>query len=217
MRLSVLLAALLAFAPPAWGAARIKDVASLQSERQYQLIGYGLVVGLQGTGDTLRNVPFTEQSIQSMLDRMGVNIRGASLRNRNVAAVIVTADLPSGGEAGQRLDITVSALGDATSLLGGTLLLTQLSTPDGQLVGSAQGPVSVTGVEAQGQAETVSQGVPTAGLISNGAIVEVTPPRPVEEIRMILELRNPDYATAVRIIDAINQFSQGQFRRAIAF
>ena len=152
-----------------------------------------------------------------MLDRMGVNIRGASLRNRNVAAVIVTAELPSGGEAGQRLDITVSALGDATSLLGGTLLLTQLSTPDGQLVGSAQGPVSVTGVEAQGQAETVSQGVPTAGLISNGAIVEVTPPRPVEEIRMILELRNPDYATAVRIIDAINQFSQGQFRRAIAF
>jgi len=217
MRLSVLLAALLAFAPPAWGAARIKDVASLQSERQYQLIGYGLVVGLQGTGDTLRNVPFTEQSIQSMLDRMGVNIRGASLRNRNVAAVIVTAELPSGGEAGQRLDITVSALGDATSLLGGTLLLTQLSTPDGQLVGSAQGPVSVTGVEAQGQAETVSQGVPTAGLISNGAIVEVTPPRPVEEIRMILELRNPDYATAVLIIDAINQFSQGQFRRAIAF
>ena len=108
MRLSVLLAALLAFAPPAWGAARIKDVASLQSERQYQLIGYGLVVGLQGTGDTLRNVPFTEQSIQSMLDRMGVNIRGASLRNRNVAAVIVTAELPSGGEAGQRQDMHVS-------------------------------------------------------------------------------------------------------------
>jgi flagellar P-ring protein precursor FlgI len=217
MRLVVVLISLIVFAPAAWGAARIKDVASLQSERQYQLIGYGLVVGLQGTGDTLRNVPFTEQSIQSMLDRMGLNVRGASLRNRNVAAVIVTAELPSGSEAGQRLDVTVSALGDSTSLLGGTLLLTQLSVQDGHVVGSAQGAVSVTGVEAQGQAETVSQGVPTAGRISNGAIIEVTPPRPVEEIRMILELRNPDYATAVRMIDAINDFSRAQFHRAIAF
>ena len=217
MRLTVILVALLGFAPTAWGAARIKDVASLQGERQFQLIGYGLVVGLLGTGDTLRNVPFTEQSIQSMLDRMGVGVKGTALRNRNVAAVIVTAELPSGGEAGQRLDVTVSALGDATSLLGGTLLFTQLSAQDGQTVVSAQGPVSVAGFEAQGQAETVSQGVPTAGRISNGAIIEVSPPRPVEEIRMILELRNPDYATAVRMIDAINQFSQGQFRRAIAF
>jgi len=217
MRTVVVLIALLAFAPAAWAAARIKDVASLQSERQFQLIGYGLVVGLSGTGDTLRNIPFTEQSVQSMLDRMGLNIRGASLRNRNVAAVIVTAELPSGGEAGQRLDVTVSALGDATSLLGGTLLMTQLSTQDGQVVGSAQGPVSVTGFEAQGQAETVSQGVPTAGQISNGGIMQVTLPRPIEEIRMILELRNPDYATAVRIIDAINEFSKAQFHRPIAF
>jgi flagellar P-ring protein precursor FlgI len=217
MRLAVILIALFVFAPHAWGAVRIKDVASLQSERQFQLIGYGLVVGLAGTGDTLRNVPFTEQSVQSMLDRMGLNVRGASLRNRNVAAVIVTAELPSGGEAGQRLDVTVSALGDATSLLGGTLLLTQLSNQEGLAVGSAQGPVSVTGFAAQGQAETVSQGVPTVGLITNGAILQMTPPRPIEEIRMILELRNPDYATAVRIIDAINEFSQGQFRRAIAF
>jgi flagellar P-ring protein precursor FlgI len=217
MRTVVVLIALLAFAPAAWAAARIKDVASLQSERQFQLIGYGLVVGLSGTGDTLRNIPFTEQSVQSMLDRMGLNIRGASLRNRNVAAVIVTAELPSGGEAGQRLDVTVSALGDSTSLLGGTLLMTQLSTQDGQVVGSAQGPVSVTGFEAQGQAETVSQGVPTAGQISNGGIMQVTLPRPIEEIRMILELRNPDYATAVRIIDAINEFSKAQFHRPIAF
>lgn len=198
-------------------AVRIKDVTSLRGARDNQLIGYGLVVGLQSTGDTLRNVPFTEQAIQSMLDRMGLNMRGSSLRNRNVAAVIVTADFPSGLDIGQRLDVTVSALGDSTSLMGGTLLMTQLSGPDGQVYASAQGAVSVTGFEAAGQAEVVSQGVPTAGRIANGAIVEASAPPPVDELRMVLQLRNPDYTTAVRIIDAINAYSQKAYRKAFAF
>ena len=130
------------------------------------------MVGLQGSGDTLRNAPFTEQAVQAMLERLGLNVHGASLRNRNVAAVIVTADLPAGMEAGSRLDVTVSALGDAPSLMGGTLLLTQLQAADGTIYATAQGAVSVTGFDAQGQGETLSQGVPTAGRIPNGAIVE---------------------------------------------
>ena len=215
---ALIIAALAAFfASSALAAVRIKDIAELRGQREYQLIGYGLVVGLQGSGDTLRNIPFTEQSIESMIDRFGVNVRGTSLRNRNVAAVIVTADVPTGSEVGQRIDVTVSAIGDATSLLGGQLLATQLGPPGGDPVASAQGPVSVTGFDVQGQAEAVSQGVPTAGRISNGAIVEVSAPPPVEELRLLLELRNPDYATAVRMVDAINQFSRSEFRRAIAF
>ena len=217
MRLLPLILALIMLALPGFAAVRIKDVTTLRGARDNQLIGYGLVVGLQSTGDTLRNVPFTEQAIQSMLDRMGLNMRGSSLRNRNVAAVIVTADFPSGMDAGQRLDVTVSALGDATSLMGGTLLLTQLSGPEGQVYASAQGAVSVTGFEAAGQAETISQGVPTTGRIANGAIVEQTAPPPVDELRLVLQLRNPDYATAVRIVDAVNEFSRRVYHKAIAF
>ena len=202
---------------PVAAAVRIKDVTSLRGARDSQLIGYGLVVGLPGTGDTLRNVPFTEQAIQSMLDRMGLNMRGSALRNRNVAAVIVTADLPTGTDAGQRLDVTVSSLGDAASLMGGTLLLTQLAAPDGQIYASAQGALSVTGIEAAGQAESVSQGVPTAARITNGGIVERSAPAPLDELRLFLELRNPDYATAMRIIDAINEFSLHRLHKIIAF
>ena len=130
------------------------------------------MVGLQGSGDTLRNAPFTEQSIQAMLKHLGLDVHGASLRNRNVASVIVTTDLAAGVEAGSRLDVTVSALGDAPSLMGGTLLLTQLQAADGTVYATAQGAVSVTGFETAGQGETLSQGVPTAGRIPNGAIVE---------------------------------------------
>jgi len=198
-------------------AVRIKDVTSLRGARDAQLIGYGLVIGLQGTGDSLRNAPFTDQSLQSMLDRMGLNMRGASLRNKNVAAVLVTTDLPLGVDAGQRLDVTVSSLGDATSLMGGTLILTQLADPKGEPRASSQGAVTVTGFDAAGQAENVTQGVPTVGRIPNGAIVETPVDGPVEELRMFLELRNPDYQTAMRIIDAINDYSRKTYRRAIAF
>ena len=201
----------------AGAAVRIKDVTSLRGARDAQLVGYGLVIGLQGTGDSLRNSPFTDQSLQSMLDRMGLSMRGASLRNKNVAAVLVTTDLAVGTDAGQRLDVTVSSLGDATSLMGGTLLLTQLAGPEGQTRASAQGAVTVTGFDAAGQAESVSQGVPTAGRIPNGAIVDTPIEAPIDEMRMFLELRNPDYKTAVRIIDAINEFARKAFHKPIAF
>ena len=198
-------------------AVRIKDVTSLRGARDAQLIGYGLVIGLQGTGDSLRNAPFTDQALQSMLDRMGLNMRGSSLKNKNAAAVIVTADLALGADAGQRLDITISSLGDSTSLMGGTLLLTQLSDPAGLVRASAQGAVTVTGFDAAGDAEKVSQGVPTVGRIPNGAIIEVPIEGPVDELRMFLELKNPDFQTAMRIVDIINEYSRRTYRKPIAF
>ncbi len=208
-----LLAAVLALcllAAPAW-AARIKDIAVLRGPCDSQLVGYGLVVGLSGTGDTFRNTPFTQQAVQGMLQNLGVDVHGIELRNRNVAAAIVTADLSAGVESGSRLDVTVSALGDAPSLMGGTLLLTQLLGSDGALYATAQGAVSVTGFQSQGEGETLSQGVPTAGRIPNGAIVQHEIAGGANELRSILELKNPDYTTAVRIVDAINGYSHGRF------
>ncbi len=204
-------------AAQAAAAVRIKDIAALQGVRDNQLIGYGLVVGIQGAGDTLRNSPFTQQAIQSMLDRMGIEVRNATLGNRNVAAVIVTADLPPAAGVGSRMDVTVSSLGDATSLMGGTLVLTTLSGADGQTYAVAQGAVSVTGFDASGQGETLSQGVPTAGLISNGALVERSLPPMKDSGVLTLELKNPDYKTAVRIADAINAYSRDRFHKQAAF
>ena len=195
---------------------RIKDVTSMQGAQELQLIGYGLVVGLQGTGDTLRNTPFTEQALQSMLNRMGVNVQGNALRNRNVAAVIVTTDLPTTIKPGSRLDVTVSALGDAPSLMGGTLIFTTLSGADGETYATAQGAVSVTGFDVAGQAENVSQGVPTAGRISNGAIVQRSMNADITSSSLILQLRNPDYNTAIRITDAINNFARKRFSLRVA-
>ena len=141
----------------------------MQGVRANQLVGYGLVIGLNGTGDSLRNAPFTEQSLQSMLDRMGINVRNSKARTRNVAAVIVTAELPAFTGKGARIDVTVSSLGDATSLQGGSLILTPLNGADNQIYAVAQGPLAVTGFAQQGKAETVTQGVPTTGRIPNGA------------------------------------------------
>ncbi len=189
-------------------AVRIKDIAQIEGIRDNQLIGYGLVVGLLGTGDTLRNAPFTEQSIQSMLDRLGINVRNISLRTRNVAAVLVTADLPPFMNRGQRIDVTVSSLGDATSLLGGTLVMTPLSGADGRVHAVSQGAVAVSGAAAAGQAESFSQGVPTAGRIPNGGTIELpNPNRPGDVGPLALDLKNPDFATAVRVADAINAYS----------
>ncbi len=193
---------------------RIKDITSVKGVRDNQLVGYGLVVGLQGTGDVLQNAPFTGQSLQSMMDRMGVNVRGANLRTRNVAAVMVTAELPPFAARGTRIDVTVSSLGDATSLMGGTLLLTTLSGVNGKVYALAQGPVSVTGFAAQGQAQTLTQGVPTAGHIPNGATVErEIVSRMPDNGPMTLELRNPDFTTAVRIADAINAYCWRAYHR----
>jgi flagellar P-ring protein FlgI len=198
-------------------AARIKDISILRGARDSQLVGYGLVVGLNGSGDTFRNTPFTQQAVQGMLQNLGMDMHGIALRNRNVAAVIVTTDLSAGVDAGSRLDVTVSALGDATSLMGGTLLLTQLQASDGSIYATAQGAVAVTGFESRGEGETLSQGVPTAGRIPNGAIVQQEVAGEPDQLRTMLELKNPDYATAVRIVDAINAFSRGRFRTRAAY
>lgn len=193
---------------PADAAVRIKDVAQLEGVRDNQLVGYGLVVGLQGSGDTLRNAPFTEQSMQSMLDRLGINVRNTALRTRNVAAVLVTADLPPFMDEGARIDVTVSSMGDASSLMGGTLIMTPMSGSDGRVHAVAQGAVAVSGTASSGEAESFSQGVPTAGRVPNGATVELPNlSRPGDIGPMTLALKNPDFQTAVRIADAINAFS----------
>jgi len=196
---------------------RIKDIASVRGVRDNQLVGYGLVIGLNGTGDSLRNSPFTEQSIQSMLDRMGVNVRSANPRTRNVAAVVVTAELPAFAGAGSRIDVTVSSLGDASSLLGGTLVLTAINGADGQIYAVAQGPLAVSGFAAKGRAESLTQGVPTTGRIPGGAIVE----REVRnnfsnETVFVLDLRNPDFSTAARVADSVNVFTQRTFGKKLA-
>jgi flagellar basal body P-ring protein FlgI len=278
-------ALVLALAAPAWASTRIKDVVSVQGVRTNQLVGYGLVIGLNGTGDSLRNSPFTEQSLQSMLDRMGINVRTVRPRTRNVAAVIVTAELPAFIGAGSRIDVTVSSLGDATSLAGGSLVLTPLSGPDNQIYAVAQGPLAVSGFSQQGQGERVTQNVPTAARIPNGAVVERDPPGSFRgdeaalrsrrgpdytqslddtaasgpdgyvdlkgggsggggsdrsrrsggdgaqgldrlgrgpargfsrERLLVLELRNPDFSTAVRVADAINRYSRERYGRDVA-
>ncbi|KAA2234708.1 flagellar basal body P-ring protein FlgI [Salinarimonas soli] len=194
------------------GITRIKDITKLKGARENQLVGYGLVIGLPNSGDSMRNSPFTEQSLRSMLDRMGVNVQRSTLRARNVAAVVVTAELPPFAGRGSRIDVTVSALGDARSLLGGTLVITPLVGADGEVYAVAQGPVAVTGFNAAGDAESLTRGVPTAGRVPNGALVERELPDNFGTLRsLVLELRNPDYRTAVRVADAINQHMTRRF------
>ena len=199
------------------GATRIKDIVAVQGVRANQLVGYGLVVGLNGTGDSPRNSPFTEQSLQSMLDRMGINVRNSKTRTRNIAAVIVTAELPAFAGKGSRIDVTVGSLGDATSLQGGSLVLSPLNAADNLIYAVAQGPVAVTGFATTGKAETVTQGVPTTGRIANGALVErEAPGRLSEETSVVLELRNPDFSTAVAIADAVNSYTQQRYGIKVA-
>jgi flagellar P-ring protein precursor FlgI len=197
----------LGFAAPADALSRIKDLAQIEGVRSNQLVGYGLVVGLGGTGDTLNNSPFTRQSLTAMLERLGVNTRGANLRTANVAAVMVTANLPAFATQGTRLDITVSALGDSKSLQGGTLLVTPLMGADGEVYAIGQGSVAISGFQAEGEAAKVTRGVPTVGRIANGAVIE----REVEfklntQRGLRLSLRNPDLTTSKRVASAINDF-----------
>ncbi|GLQ08988.1 flagellar P-ring protein 1 [Devosia yakushimensis] len=188
-------------------AARIKDIVDMEGIRENQLVGYGLVVGLNGTGDRLNNSPFTKQSLQSMLERLGVNTAGENVRTANVAAVMVTANLPPFGTQGSRIDVSVAALGDADSLQGGTLLVTPLLGADGEVYAIAQGPVNINGFKAQGDSATVISGVPTTGRISSGAVIE----REIDfhlgsQTSLRLALRNPDLTTARRIALSINDF-----------
>ena len=208
LRAALLAVLLTAFAAPNAGAtSRIKDLANIEGVRQNQLIGYGLVVGLNGTGDTLNNIPFTKQSLTAMLERLGVNIRGQTLRTGNVAAVMVTANLPPFGTQGTRIDITVSSLGDAKSLQGGMLLVTPLLGADGNVYAVGQGSVAIGGFQAEGEAAKIVRGVPTVGRIANGALIE----REIDfnlnrQSQLRMALRNPDFTTARRVAAAINDF-----------
>jgi flagellar P-ring protein precursor FlgI len=203
--------------PVAADAARIKDIASLQSGRDNQLIGYGLIVGLQGSGDSLRSSPFTEQSMRAMLQNLGISTQGGQSNAKNTAAVMVTANLPPFASPGSRLDVTVSSLGDATSLRGGTLIMTSLTGADGQIYAVAQGSVVVSGFTAQGQAATVTEGVTTAGRVPNGAIIErELPSKFKDSVNLVLQLRNPDFSTAVRIADVVNRFSAQKYGAPVA-
>ena len=197
----------------AFGQTRIKDIVDVEGVRDNLLVGYGLVVGLNGTGDGLNGSPFTEQSLIGMLERLGVNVRGQNLQTDNVAAVMVTATLPPFSRQGSRIDVSVASLGDAESLLGGQLLVTPLLGADGEVYAVAQGSLSVGGFSVAGDAQEITQGVPTMGRIPNGAIVEREVPFALSELNEIrLSLHNPDFTTARRIEDAIN----GSFGARIA-
>lgn len=187
-------------------AARLKDIVDIEGVRDNMLVGYGLVVGLNGSGDSLTNAPFTGKSLVGMLERLGVNTRGDNMKTKNVAAVMVTATLPPFAAQGSKIDISVSTLGDAKSLQGGMLLVTPLLGADGEVYAVAQGAVSVGGFSAEGAGQSVTKGVPTSGRIASGAIVE-------REIdfrlgamdQLKLSLKNPDFTTAQRVADVINK------------
>src|SRR3569623_2075587 len=194
-------------APAQAATARIKDIVSIEGVRDYQLVGYGLVVGLNGTGDSLGNSPFTKQSLQAMLERRGVNTRGENMRTGNVAAVMVTANLAAFSTQGSRLDVNVASLGDASSLQGGTLLVTPLLGADGEVYAIAQGSVTINGFKASGDAATVISGVPTTGRISSGVLIERDINFTLGAQRTLrLALKNPDLTTSRRIAQTINDF-----------
>ncbi|MFE1601295.1 flagellar basal body P-ring protein FlgI [Methylobacterium sp. ID0610] len=201
------LLAILLGAAPSLALSRVKDLATIEGVRPNQLVGYGIVVGLNGTGDTLNNVPFTKQSVQAMLERLGVNTRGATMRTANLAAVMVTANLPPFATQGTRIDVTVSSLGDAKSLQGGTLLVTPLLGADGEVYALAQGSLAIAGFQAEGDAAKITRGVPTNGRIANGAMIEREIEFKLNQQRALrLSLRNPDLTTSKRIASAINDF-----------
>ena len=194
------------FSAPAFASVKIKDIVEIEGVRGNDLVGYGLVIGLDGTGDTIRNSPYTEEALSNLLERLGVNIQGSDFRPNNVAAVIVTAALPPFARSGSRVDVNVSSIGDAQSLAGGTLIMTPLNAADGEVYAVAQGSVLISGFQAEGDAASIVEGVPTSGAIPNGARIE----REIEfdfgamsSIR--LALRSPDFTTAERIESKINK------------
>lgn len=200
----------------AFSASRIKDIADFEGIRDNQLVGYGLVVGLNGTGDNIKSIDFTKESLISMLDRIGINARDGQLKAKNVAAVMVTASLPAFGRQGSRIDVMTSAIGDAKSLQGGTLLATPLVGADGEVYAVAQGQIAVGAVSARGGGASVSKGVPTSGRIANGAIIENEVGFDLDSLKTIqIALRNPDFTTARRVSDAINALLGTQSAKAL--
>ncbi|MHA6287051.1 flagellar basal body P-ring protein FlgI [Maricaulis sp. CAU 1757] len=214
MRFIVAFIAALAVSMPALANSRIKDMVDVEDVRENHLVGYGLVVGLDGSGDSLRNAAFTNQSLNAMLEQFNVNTRDANLNTRNIAAVMVTASLPAFASQGSRIDVTVSAIGDAGSLQGGTLIATPLFDSHGRAWAVSQGTLTVGGFEAAGDGASITRGVPTSGRIANGATVENpfagTGIDPWADIAgrtsLRLSLRNPDFTTARRMADAINAY-----------
>jgi flagellar P-ring protein precursor FlgI len=206
MRLSLAVALCFTCLTPAFAEpVRIKDLVEFDGVRGNDLVGYGLVVGLNGTGDGVRNSPYTEEIMSNLLERLGVNVSGETLQPKNVAAVFVTAALPPFARTGGRIDVSVSAMGDAKSLLGGTLIMTPLNGADGQIYAVAQGAVLAGGVAAEGQGAKVVQGVPTGGVIPSGARVEREVDFDFSKMKSVrLALRSPDFTTAERIEKAIN-------------
>jgi len=185
---------------------RIKDIVAVEGVRGNQLVGYGMVMGLNGTGDSLRNCPFTRQSLEGMTERLGVNIRGANANTKNMAAVMVTADLPAFATPGSRVDVSVASMCDAKSLLGGSLVVTSLQGADGQVYAVAQGSVQTGAVSASGgSGSSVTRGVPTAGRIASGAVVERETGFQMANMNEVrLNLRNPDFTTAQRVAAVVN-------------
>jgi len=207
---------LLGAAVPALASSRIKDIADFEGVRDNMLVGYGLVVGLNGTGDSLNRSIFTRESLIGMLERLGVNARDSNLRTANVAAVMVTATLPPFARQGARIDVAVSALGDAKSLQGGMLLVTPMLGADGEVYAVAQGSVASGGFSAKGQGGSVTKGVPTSGRVSAGAIVEREVGFELTKLPTInLMLRNPDFTTARRVAQAVNGYLKGPIAHAL--
>ncbi len=189
------------------GTVRIKDIVEFEGVRDNLLVGYGLVVGLNGTGDNLTNTPFTQQSLVSMLDRMGVSVKDQNLKTNNIAAVMVTAKLPPFANQGSTIDASISALGDASSLQGGTLIVTPLLGADGEVYAVAQGPIVSSGFTAGGDGDSIVQNIPTQARISGGVIIEREIDFSLEELETVrLSLRNPDFTTARRVESVINDF-----------
>ncbi len=208
----------LLFVNSAFAVSRIKDIANFEGIRENQLVGYGLIVGLNGTGDNIKSVDFAKESLISMLDMVGVNARDGQIKAKNIAAVMVTANLPAFARQGSRIDVTVSALGDAKNLLGGTLIATPLKGADGEVYAVAQGTVATGAVAAGNQAlgTSVVKGVPTSGRIASGAIIEREIPFELDSLKtMNIALRNPDFTTSRRVADAINAMLGTPIAKAI--
>ncbi|WP_430472898.1 flagellar basal body P-ring protein FlgI [Thalassospira lucentensis] len=194
---------------PAHAQSRIKDIADFEGVRDNMLVGYGLVVGLNGTGDDLGDAEFTRQSMVAMLERLGINVREQieDVDSDNIAAVMVTATLPPFSRQGARIDVSISAIGTSESLQGGTLLVTPMVGADGEVYAVAQGNLAVGGFSAGGNAETIVKGVPTSARIASGGIVEREIDFNLNSMQdMSVILRNPDFTTARRVSDAINAY-----------
>ncbi len=190
---------------PGFAQVRIKDIVDVEGVRGNDLVGYGLVIGLDGTGDTIRNSPYTDDALSNLLARLGVNIQGSNFKPNNVAAVVVTASLPAFARKGSRIDVNVSSIGDAKNLSGGTLVMTPLNAADGHVYAVSQGTVLISGFKAKGKATSITEGVPTSGTIPNGARVEKEIGFDFNAMHSVrLALRSPDFTTALRLETVIN-------------